>query len=495
MDPYMGTGYKTDGAREEARAFKTPPPTPMEQFVFPVGVPSPVPVTAPSPPPPVTPITGVGAAAAGAGGSVALPLVIIASGLGVAGGLWVKEDIDKWKKGYYRKAQVGRGYPDYDPLFSFNQEVDLSRYYWDSDYGKVWTQFDTGDVYAPGGWFHPYYVYCPAAPPGAGSLPNFYGSFTDQCGTDQSGSLYLYSSHPWTDPRPGNGLVRITHTIRDDAFPTIRKTGQGQFNLVLPGPPVELWKQGTAGSAVTQAMVLAEPKPFYRRGWGTAVAPRGTQPSLEQQLREHVMPHGRTDHGFEVPFVHGFPLVLVYVAPGSPPVTVPDVVIDPGDGTEPGTVSIAPPGHTVYPSNAEPREQKPGNRMRSAGAVFVNVASETNDFLEAMHKGLPKKLRSKGRWGMVPEPDIILRDIWDHWDEFDSQVAFEAFVNNQIEDHILGKYYFGKLPGSRAWHGNRAAGKGLAGIKLPEVHFAHGQASISLGDYEIDLNELGRLGE
>ena len=125
-------------------------------------------------------------------------------------------------------------------------------------------------------------------------------------------------------------------------------------------------------------------------------------------------------------------------------------------------VPFFPPVVTVVPGQAprwrrnDAARKRPDRRtrerklnVRNVGGKFwmmLNVATEMNDFIEAMGEGLPKECKPKpiggdpnkrGKIGKVP-PHLILQAIWKCWDHWDANKAFAAFVTNQIEDMFYG---------------------------------------------------------
>ena len=259
------------------------------------------------------------------------------------------------------------------------------------------------------------------------------------------------------------------------------------------GIPDGLLVEPGTGPVVGQPVFLQD-YPGHGRSvtpWKDAVAPVGTQPSLAQQQAASKLPGGKRGT-YVVPFSLNHPITRLTVAPGSGPVTVPDQVIDPGTPTEPGGGTIVPPG--LPPGNPNPdetKEAKPwAQRLASMGFTAINVVTETQDFMEAMHAALPEKYRSKGRNGGDVPPWVILQDIWDNWDHFDADLAVENFVNNQIEDAIYGRF-FGAISRTQKKVGVTA---GLSrGVKprepwkltVPEIHFANGQFGVEFGEWQI----------
>lgn len=525
--PHSSSGYRDERARGQAKAFETPSP-PSSGFVAPPGVYAPPAVgTLPPPPPPVfAPVAAGGAAAV----FPIAGLAAIAGGIGL--GLWVKKDIDKWKKNAadpwydtdytYGKGEGWKTNPQWDASkeVGFDQRADdlykdhlfdLLQNYQNTDLysveqvdGQTW-YFRSGFGWRPfirtDGQEYKNHVHA--------RFTDFYG-YNNRAALTVNGYDYAGWSQAWNYPATGENSVQVT----PDGVPLICPGGITTGICTLPMPPnsntyIERWAdpgskvdsgvfdtyEVTTGNAwrrrfVQTVVVLddAAAADEYVLGhgqtWQNAVASPGSQPSLEEQLAGQKLPGGKARRGYYIAPPINYPFTLVEIGPGSPPVTVPDVVIDPGTGTEPGTVTIIPPSPPEFPSpEAGEFERKPRNPMPG----FINVATESQDFLEAMHQGLPKHLRSKGRWGVIPDGDIILGDIIRNWDQWDAQVALEAFVNNQIEDHILGKYYFGRLPPRmRAGQLQKPLLK-KAVTYLPQVHFANGQHHISIGEVEIEL--------
>ena len=227
--------------------------------------------------------------------------------------------------------------------------------------------------------------------------------------------------------------------------------------------------------------------------WADAVAPEGSQPSEAQQSVPGRLSRGRPGNraGYTVPFHLGYPFTAIRVAPGtSSPVTVPDQVIDPGSETDPGGVTIVPPGHP--PGNPPAQEdKKPWTRVFIKGGMLaINAVTETQDFLEALHEGLPKHLRSKGRNGGDVPPWVILEDLWDHYDQWDAQVGIEAYINNQIEDAIYGRFFGLQSRIQRRAGVTAGLGRGVKGYRptklvVPEVHFADGAIEVTFGEWSI----------
>jgi hypothetical protein len=88
-----------------------------------------------------------------------------------------------------------------------------------------------------------------------------------------------------------------------------------------------------------------------------------------------------------------------------------------------------PPGVRVR----QYREKKLRATIPAAVATILNVTSEANDFVDALHKAIPEKYRSRGnRW------DRMLPELYHHWDKIDWGQALQNLVMNQVEDWAIG---------------------------------------------------------
>lgn len=529
MDPYFSSGYKTDRGREQARAFKTP----SSQFLAP-GYPVEV---APPPPPPAGVAVGAGAAAGAAG--AAFPLALVGTVIaGVAVGLSVKKDIDRFKsksKGVWydtdyvytpgehqKQAWVPSKFDevlpyDYWADYFYQEHIDELVDDWWNDYlMQDWNMIESGIPTwletGPSGWHSKYYQYrrCPSKVPTGNfgtthalnthTVPPAFANGVQACPGSILSGLVNSSATPEAAMNTSSPEQTFIYRLRSGVNPGIAESWAKLQSAYWPTPFVfpssGVWRQGTVyGDRILTGFVgpaTARPAPSR---WANGVAPQGTQPSIEEQLADTKLPHGKRRYGYVVPFSLGHPFTIIRPRPGSPPVTVPDQVIDPGSETDPGSVTIVPPGQPPeYPNEDAENEQKPfAQRLAHMGFVAINVATETQDFLEAMHAGLPKSLRTKGRKGADVPPWVILQDIWDHWDQFDSQVALEAFINNQIEDAIYGRF-FGAVSRTQKRLGvsqglsraTRIRSPWNISIVVPEVHFAHGQHSIEWATVTIE---------
>lgn len=508
VDHYMGSGYRNDRARDQRAQAASPGLS--EGFVAP-GYPVEL---RPPPPPPAAPVVVAPAAAAGAGAGAAWAAVgSVAIGLGL--GFWVKRDIDRFK----RDAKL----PFYDTVqwqpSTYGAPVDFDLEDWLAD---AWQKYRTdlfiantygftGDeTVGFSGWAHPHWIrgLCSAGYQVCdgvgqdrwknGCLPN-----TTQCNPGSCPGGFLTSTASTSGSFPPDGAAVIAAgcatimvgRVRTGNALQVRGFGGYGWNGNPAGSNNALWTQTMVKTITgTSALVDAEASPQveYELGWGTAVAPPGTQPSMDEQSAQQArMPRGKKRAGYTVPFSLAHPFTVIRVAPGtSSPVTVPDQVIDPGSETDPGGVVIVPPGQP--PGNPQPDDdKKPWTRVLIKGGMLaINAGTETQDFVEAMHEGLPEHLRSKGRKGGDVPPWVILEDIWDNYDEWDAEVALEAFINNQIEDAIYGRFFGLQSRIQRRAGVTAGLGRGVKGYRptklvVPEVHFADGNHEITFGEWSL----------
>lgn len=519
VDAYMGAAHRADRAREQARAFNAP----TVGFVAPG-----IPVDA-APPPSAPPPVGVGGAASAGAGAAFGPLALVGVVAGFGFGWWATSDVREWKRGHYKKSKVYRGYPDYDPLFSFNQEIDLSKRFAQPLQVNGSEVAVPSDFYAPDdkhgpafydefGFYHwyTYHLTCAANPSATLWRPDWSSSSGCAGEADQNwynnvgnafcGTLGGVSS---AGDRPfqyhGNWVCPDLNDPNNYASNVGGYTRVSSLAIKIK----DVWLHHTdfnptGKKVVTQVGLSRLHQPVFLEGltYGHASTVDEGEPSGAQQTAPARLARGRMGDGYVVPFALAHPFTLIRVADGSPSVSVPDQVIDP----EEGTVTLHPPGQPPgNPNDSERREKKPlPQRIAHMGFVAINVVTETQDFMEALHKGLPKGLRSKPRRkGADVPPWVIARDIWDHWDDWDAEVALEAFVNNQIEDALYGRFFAqqaaaqrrlgvtaGMARGTRVY---RPGGEPVT-LPVPEVHFANGQHSVSVGGWNYDPVS-GRLTE
>jgi hypothetical protein len=149
----------------------------------------------------------------------------------------------------------------------------------------------------------------------------------------------------------------------------------------------------------------------------------------------------------------------------------PNIRVDPGNQwpevTQPGTDGRLRP-HRRPPPRVRERKPKissegggpgtPGVAGTGLGDTFnrvkklANVITETNDFIEAFWKALPKQYRTRPRdkdgkikrhppWVRPPKqtPQQMLQDLWKHWDKVDMLKAIENVRDMQNDDFLRGK--------------------------------------------------------
>ena len=543
---YMGTGYKTERARELRSDFQRPqrafvaPGFPVE--TFPGNV---------SPPPPPTGV--IGGAAAGAGGAAlvgtwALPGGILA-GLGI--GAWVKTDIDKFKREsvlpFYDTNYDYRGGPGWQSALN-ERPTD----WWDVDYDEEYDQalrewiqthahpfptkwveggeFAYPEVVFPSGFYSPddthapvyydatsgahrwwkYVHSCPANPaathwvgqvfasncPGIGNFTlvsttgnancaNLFAPGANAAGLADANSAFYCPVPPQVYSVQVAGFSKVgTSTVRVKEAWLLQSSFTGFPVTSVP------YGQGRIRGLVELSPGFASPLPTWRQ----AVAPVGTQPSLEQQQAPAKLPRGKSRYGYYVPFRLDAPVTVIRTGPGERPVTVPDVVIGPQPGGGVGPV-LTPPTHP--PDVGEPpkrgKEKKLNIRSGFAGVVFlaVNWATEFHDAIEAFWKTLPRHLRSKPRKKGAKVSHVqMLQDLYDHFGRVKWDKGVENFVNNQIEDYAYGSLgraasYSSRRVGVTTGLGRAVKAGGSPSLTLPEIHFADGEYGVSWGDYEI----------
>lgn len=538
-DAYMGSGYRNRDAVDRARAVKEP----RQQFLAPG-----FPVEAPAAPPPSLP-PAVSGAAAGAGAAAGVP---VAAGLGVLAGLgfgaWVKSDIDRFnreaKLPWYDTEYSYRGGRDNWALANwdrgqdvdFDLEADLQT---QDDIRRQVQKYYLRPFNVPPGFYRGDYAHGPVYETcGLFGCQTNWWEFVDTCPSGNQATHWQTREFAPCSPTYWNptmnwwnvdGTGSCTPTLvgaqanlgtafSDALFicpsdPQNAAVQVGGYYIVSPGVIVtkEAWQLrqsvpagyelppiGTGSGIGVVAAPLFLPDTDYVVGYGTPagwpdwVAPAGSQPSMAQQLLDAKHPGGKASGGYVVPASVRHPMTIIRPAPGSPPVSVPDVIIDPGTETDPGGVVIVPPGHPPgNPTDDAAKEKKPWQqKVVHGGFVAINAVTETQDFMEAMYEGLPKRLRRKGRNGGDVPPWLIAQDIWDNFGAWDAQVAIEALVNNQIEDAIYGRFFGFQARVQRKSGVTAGLGRGVKGYRptklvVPEVHFAHGEFGVSFGEWSI----------
>jgi hypothetical protein len=102
---------------------------------------------------------------------------------------------------------------------------------------------------------------------------------------------------------------------------------------------------------------------------------------------------------------------------------------------------IPPAKGNSRPGNEKTKEAKLilAPHRRSLVAWLMNAATESNDFLAAIHKALPEECQGKRT-----NPVGKARDIYNCFSEIDWNKAVCNLVKNEVEDNIYGR-------GGRGW--------------------------------------------
>jgi hypothetical protein len=150
-------------------------------------------------------------------------------------------------------------------------------------------------------------------------------------------------------------------------------------------------------------------------------------------------------------------------------------------------------------------------RMRGAALGVwhvINVVSEGLEFIDAMHKTLPRAMQAKpSKPGWPPTPYAKAEAVWHAFesDRFDLAKAVEAYVNEQMEDFIYGvtsvDAHANQLLNKPTGGGKFATqqqellyeASGESPIPIPKLSFDvdSGDWSLDVGGYSIGGN-LGR---
>lgn len=170
-----------------------------------------------------------------------------------------------------------------------------------------------------------------------------------------------------------------------------------------------------------------------------------------------------------------FPVVAVTPpAGGTVPPPPPEVIIEIPDPEAPGTgpggpgdppgpiVIIRPPsGRKTQPKK---KEKKLSVRSRFNKAwIVLNAATEVFDFIDAMYKGLPEECKASAsidygeEGGGKADPYSKALAIYNCFDKMDWDKAINAFINNQVEDMVVGSI------GMLASHANKVSGAATGG--------------------------------
>lgn len=153
-----------------------------------------------------------------------------------------------------------------------------------------------------------------------------------------------------------------------------------------------------------------------------------------------------------------------------------------GNGTAPKPQpETFPEGATSYTPNSPPKPvqptgpQPPGPRTKERKGRMGPVASriwhsvgpitEGNDLIKIVYEALPKavKVNAYKKYGRQPTPQEKLQLIYANATKLDMGKIVTGYIENQIEDYILGK--FGKALGQASKNSDRPIGYG-AGFAL-----------------------------
>lgn len=132
------------------------------------------------------------------------------------------------------------------------------------------------------------------------------------------------------------------------------------------------------------------------------------------------------------------------------PMQYPVPVINPLDHRDSALTRVTgPKPHAPFvprrPPPARTREQK----LRATPAVIrvlqraAHAATEGEDFVDALHSALPKRLQAKGtyhhgRW-WPPSPQAKAKAVWDNYREVDWNEAMVNLAVNHATDEVLGR--------------------------------------------------------
>lgn len=139
----------------------------------------------------------------------------------------------------------------------------------------------------------------------------------------------------------------------------------------------------------------------------------------------------------------------------------------------PATISIlGPEGSVQFPGthiNAPPaagtKERKviANVAARSLVGLAANFLTEGADAIEAIHDALPPEAKSgwyhlHGKGGKMywkkrrkVSPQVMLRDLYRHWDKVDVSDALKNLAKNEVEDRLIGKAGRAQQKASQGW--------------------------------------------
>lgn len=107
-----------------------------------------------------------------------------------------------------------------------------------------------------------------------------------------------------------------------------------------------------------------------------------------------------------------------------------------------------PDDHRSKPPGPGDKERKVIANVRNGSLVgwLIGTVTESIDFIEAVHKALPKDVRmhwrkdAKGKWRPVkPAVDVMLADLYQHFDKLDLNEALKNVLIEQLQDAAVGK--------------------------------------------------------
>lgn len=115
-----------------------------------------------------------------------------------------------------------------------------------------------------------------------------------------------------------------------------------------------------------------------------------------------------------------------------------------------GTITVIEPGVRPATRALPPRANKPPEKGKkevklktgAAGLIakIVNAATESADLIDAIYKGLPRKIRGKAYWaGEATTPIERAKLIYENFDKIEWGRAVYEIVANQLEDRAFGR--------------------------------------------------------
>ena len=228
--------------------------------------------------------------------------------------------------------------------------------------------------------------------------------------------------------------------------------------------PPETWVEYLPETMpIAKPVIHGRPKP-----WRDANARPGEEPAAVPMPRNTPNPRPEAYPLPAMPEVPVFLAPTVIPRPGAEPLPVqpPDIVI----GAPPNG---GPPSRPGPPRNKRPaqkrhkRDQKLTVKSKWRGAQLVlGRVTEAADFVESLHKSLPKKYRARvykhprtGEW-VRPSFKRQLAAVVKHWSHVQPREAVGHLINNQIEDTFYGAQ--GKAAGRFNRHGGATTGTGRA---------------------------------